>query len=180
MRGTKGFIITAVCIISLQITTPIVSAQEITSEPTPTTYDLAYPGLLPDHPLYFLKIARDTMMGFFKGEPTEKASFTLLQADKHMAATHVLLTQKHNPELATVSLDTAQDYLDEAISQIAAAKKEGMDTQEICHKVKQASHTNTAIIEELEKQVRGKDFPKLTEEKKRAEELSKMASSLRP
>lgn len=179
MRKSQFFIITILFILLFQLHTASAHAQK-TTVPSPSTYDLAYPGLLPDHPLYFLKVARDNVMGFFKGEPTEKASFALLQADKHMAATHVLLTQKNNPELATASLDTAQDYLEEAIIQTDSAKKEGMDTHEICHKLKQASKIHTLVLEELEKQMHGKDTTKLAEEKNRAEKLAKMASSLRP
>ncbi|KKQ34991.1 MAG: hypothetical protein US51_C0020G0017 [Microgenomates group bacterium GW2011_GWA2_37_6] len=80
-------------------------AQELspTSTPTPTPtfikYDLAFPGMLPDHPLYKLKVLRDKVMLTFTRDPMKKAQYHLLLADKriHMAA---ILADKGKVELA--------------------------------------------------------------------------------
>src|SRR5260221_7243175 len=59
-----------------------------TSSPTPTVvqYDLPYPGILPDNPLYTLKVIRDEVVSFFISDPLKKASFDILQADKRIGA----------------------------------------------------------------------------------------------
>ena len=150
------------------------------SEPLPTSYDMTHPGLLPDHPLYFLKVARDNVMGFFKGEPLDRASFALLQADKHMAASQVMLSQKQNSELAYISLETSQDYLEESIRQTASAKKEGIGTEELCQKLKQASQKHLAMFGELKQYVSEEDKKKFEEDRKNAEKLTKMTAALRP
>ena len=67
--------------------------------PTPVKYDLAFPGMLPDHPLYKLKVLRDKVVLFLTRDPIKKAEYHLLLADKriHMAA---ILVDKGKVELA--------------------------------------------------------------------------------
>ncbi len=78
-------------------------AQEVSSTPTPTPtpvkYDLAFPGMLPDHPLYKVKVLRDKVMLALTRDPMKKAQYHLLLADKriHMAA---MLADKGEIELA--------------------------------------------------------------------------------
>lgn len=54
-------------------------------------YDLAYPGILPDHFLYKLKVLRDKLSVFLISDPKKKADFYLLQADKGILATAMLV-----------------------------------------------------------------------------------------
>lgn len=60
----------------------------VTVSPTPTPapqkieYDLPYPGILPTHPLYFLKSLRDKIIESLIKDPVSKAEFYILQADK--------------------------------------------------------------------------------------------------
>ncbi len=78
-------------------------AQEISPSPppapTPVKYDLAFPGMLPDSPLYKLKVLRDRIVLFLIRDPMKKAEYHLLLADKriHMAA---MLVDKGKVELA--------------------------------------------------------------------------------
>lgn len=67
--------------------------------PAPVKYDLAFPGMLPDHPLYKLKVLRDKVTLFLTRDPMKKAQYHLLLADKriHMAA---MLVDKGKIELA--------------------------------------------------------------------------------
>lgn len=78
-------------------------AQEVSLSPTPTPtpvkYDLAFPGILPDHPLYKMKVLRDKITLLLTRDPMKKAQYHLLLADKriHMAA---MLVDKGEVELA--------------------------------------------------------------------------------
>lgn len=45
-------------------------------------YALPYPGILTDHPLYFLKILRDNIMEMLIVDPVKKIEFNILQSDK--------------------------------------------------------------------------------------------------
>lgn len=58
--------------------------------PTPVEYALPYPGMLPDHPLYFLKNLRDRIIELLITDPINKAEFYLLQADKKLNMSIIL------------------------------------------------------------------------------------------
>ena len=62
-------------------------------------YELPYPGLLSDSPIYFIKVLRDKVVLFLTRDPIKKAEYHLLLADKriHMAA---ILVDKGKVELA--------------------------------------------------------------------------------
>ncbi|OGK29803.1 hypothetical protein A3F29_01895 [Candidatus Roizmanbacteria bacterium RIFCSPHIGHO2_12_FULL_33_9] len=71
-------------------------SQEITSpsadrQSTPSSYQLAYPGILPDHQLYKLKVLRDKLIPLFISSPQKKIEFYLLQTDKGIFATSMLV-----------------------------------------------------------------------------------------
>lgn len=54
-------------------------------------YDLAYPGILPDNPLYKLKVLRSKIIEFLINDPSKKIGLYLLQADKGILATAILV-----------------------------------------------------------------------------------------
>lgn len=62
-------------------------------------YDLAYPGILPDNPLYKLRVLRDKLSVFFISDPLKRVDFYLLQADKGILATAILI-DKNSIKLA--------------------------------------------------------------------------------
>lgn len=62
-------------------------------------YDLAFPGLLPDSPLYKLKVLRDRIEEALINDPNKKIEFYLLQTDKGILASSILL-EKHKIALA--------------------------------------------------------------------------------
>src|SRR5258708_61565 len=66
----------------------------ITMENKEIQYELPYPGILPDNPLYFLKTFRDTIVLFLISEPWKKADFDLQQADKLVNASIYLSNEK--------------------------------------------------------------------------------------
>ena len=74
-------------------------AQEVSQSATESAkvkiveYDLAYPGILPDHFLYKLKVLRDKATVFLINDPRKKADYYLLQADKGILATAMLIDQ---------------------------------------------------------------------------------------
>lgn len=72
-------------------------------------YPLPYPGILPDHPLYPLKVLRDKLLEILIRDPAKKAEFYLLMADKrlHMG---VFLTNKNKPTLAAETVADAEKY----------------------------------------------------------------------
>lgn len=72
-------------------------AQELTPTTTPSPtpaiikYNLAYPGILPNHPLYKLKVLRDKISNTLINDPDKKVNFYLLQTDKGILAAAMLI-----------------------------------------------------------------------------------------
>ena len=84
MRGVS--LIFFIVLVSLFVVKPS-HAQMSSASATPTviqgiTYELAYPGLLPDHPLYFFKVIRDKVVSLLINDPSKRAEFNLLTSDK--------------------------------------------------------------------------------------------------
>jgi hypothetical protein len=107
--------------------------------PTPTkavTYDMPYPGLLPDSPLYIIKTTRDQIIGFLISDPYKKASFDLLQSDKRFQAGIMLYQKKPSKkDLVITTISKGQNYLDDAISKVAVAKRQKVETGDLNNKM---------------------------------------------
>lgn len=102
-------------------------------------YDLPYPGILPDHPLYFLKMIRDQLNLFFTRDYQKKATVYLLYSDKRVAAS-VLLLEKGKEKLALDTLAKGEKYFFKIPFLIEQAKKQGQSfPKEVIEKIKTAN-----------------------------------------
>lgn len=106
-------------------TTSDVMESEVIVE-TKAEYILPYPGILPDHPLYFLKRLRDQILERLIVDPVRKIEFYMLQADKSVN-TGLFLAAKESEALASESLTRGQAYLDQAVRAAAALKAQGKE-----------------------------------------------------
>lgn len=70
-----------------------------TTTPVYVQYDLAFPGVLPDHPLNKLKVARDKLRVFLTRDINKRVRYYLLLADKGILAA-AMLVDKGNIDLA--------------------------------------------------------------------------------
>lgn len=84
-------------------------------------YPLPFPGILPDHPLYFIKRFRDQVMERLIVDSVSKAKFYILMADKHIQMA-VLLDEKGNTMLAGTMATKAEIYLGQAYEKLIALK----------------------------------------------------------
>ena len=94
--------------------------------PTPAPlveYDLPYPGILPDHPLYFLKLIRDKILILSARNLTKKSELYLLFADKHLSMGQ-LLREKGNLDLSTTTFAKGEKYLLQAAIQEVKLKNQ--------------------------------------------------------
>ncbi len=115
--------------------TAVVIAQEIensppSSSPTPTPsieYFLPYPGILPDHPLYPIKVFRDRVVGFLISDPVKQIEFNLLMADKRLNM-GVFLSERGKEALAQTTISKSEKYLLQAVEDFGAiyGKREGL------------------------------------------------------
>jgi len=87
-------------------------------------YTLPYPGMLPDHPLYFLKRLRDTILEKLISDPIRKTEFYILQSDKRLQM-GVMLMNVGKGSLGESTISKAEKYMEQAVSGISLYKKSG-------------------------------------------------------
>ncbi len=88
-------------------------------------YTLPYPGLLPDNPLYFLKIIRDRITEFATRDNLKKAEFYLLTSDKRIAMA-TALAKKGRDKLAVDTFTKGEKYFFNIPRLVAESKKQGV------------------------------------------------------
>lgn len=115
-------------------------------------YFLPYPGILPDHPLYFLKVFRDRLLDFLIKDPVKKMEFYLLMADKRLNMGKFLI-EKGKPSLAETTVSKGEKYFLKVVEEMKKAKEGGREiSQDLLGKIKTASLKHEeAILELLEK-----------------------------
>jgi len=91
---------------------------------TGVDYELSYPGMLPDNPLYFLKTIRDAIVRFLIKDPLKKTEFYILTADKRIFAA-ALLTEKDKYDIALETVSKSNNYLHEAVFSLSKAQSAG-------------------------------------------------------
>ncbi len=114
-------------LIILPATTYIVMETTGASVSTPNekvVYDLPYPGILPDHPLYFVKIVRDRTTEFLTRDNVKKAQLYLLYSDKR-AAMAMALAKKGKNQLAITSFSKGEKYFAKIPDLIKIIKSQG-------------------------------------------------------
>ena len=126
-------------------------AQETAPTPSPkVNYELPYPGLLPDSPLYFLRIIRDKVVSFLIADPLKKAEFNLLQADKRLNA-GIFLFNKSKVSMSISTISKAENYFEESLQKVKEAKEQGMNTTELTNKLIDSSKKHLEVLKSLEK-----------------------------
>lgn len=162
--GVAAFVFaTAVLITSVIDTTAQSSSSyqvlpaETTAEPSPEAtaspgaevdYYLPYPGILPDHFLYPLKMARDRILLILTFDPVQKAEKLLLFADKRLKAGEALI-EGGKEELGIETLSKGEKYLEQAITQAEKAKAAGKETAALYEKLAQANLKHQEILGKL-------------------------------
>ncbi len=175
-------------ILFLALSAPVAWAQELVISdtpmvlPSPTSvpaeYALPYPGLLPDSPFYFFKVARDRVMGFLTSGSLRKAELDLLQADKRVEASRILFSKKR-ADLGESTFSKALNYLGDAIKEVREAKKEGMPTEDIIKRMNAATLKYKEVVRDIKQKSKiNKD--KIRNEEARFEKLSKEVEQLVP
>lgn len=89
-------------------------------------YYLPYPGILPDHPLYFLKMVRDRLVLLMTRDPVQRTEKLLLYADKRIGAARVLW-EGNQIDLAVTTATKAEKYME----QVVGSLEQLVDTDEL-------------------------------------------------
>ena len=109
-------------------------------------YDLAYPGILPDNLLYKLKVLRDKITVALINDPKKKVDFYLLQADKGILAT-AMLVDKNEVKLAQETLLKAENNFTLITAQFGRFTQKPDDS--FFQKLKTASKKHQEVIIKL-------------------------------
>ncbi len=110
-------------------------------------YLLPYPGILPDHPLYFLKGLRDRILEGLIVDPLRKAEFYILQADKRLNMGMFLEDQGKSVLMEQV-ISKGEKYMEKAVSGLTLLKSSG--AQVPASIIDRLEKSMTKHIEELE------------------------------
>lgn len=162
-----------------------INAQELVSpiakaaESRKVDYALSYPGLLPDHPLYFLKAARDRMISFFTSNPLKKAKFNLLQADKRTQASY-LLAETGKIDLSQSTFSKAENYFEEAINNTKEAKSQGIGIADMARSLRLANLKHKEVMVDITGKLSTKERKKFDIEEKRLVDLGKEVEKISP
>lgn len=154
------------------------ASQAAAPTPTPVDYQLAYHGLLPDNPLYFLKVLRDRLIDFLIADPLKKAEFYLLQADKHATA-GVALFVKGKRRLAESTISKGENYFEAGIVKLSEAKKQGTDTKNLSERYTVSLQKHKELVTGLIRQSGGDVKKKLEHALVRLKNFEKQVASLR-
>jgi len=104
----------------------VIASSETTSgiSQEKVVYNLPYPGILPDHPLYFFKIVRDRINNFLTRDHLKKAELYLLFSDKR-AAMALSLAKKGKNQQAIDTFSKAEKYFLKIPPILQEAKRQG-------------------------------------------------------
>ncbi len=98
--------------------------EPLTLQNAKVVYEMPYPGLLPDHPLYLIKITRDRVTEFFTRDNIKKARLYLNYSDKR-AMMAVKLAEKGKNQLALSTLSKAEKYSEKIPDLLKNSKQQG-------------------------------------------------------
>lgn len=122
-----------------------------TPTPTPKSkvdYDLPYPGILPDHPLYFIKAVRDRVFEFFVSDSVKKSEYYLLLSDKRLNM-GLFLLNKGKTDQAVSAIEKGEKYLEKSLAEFEKAKAAGKDVTPALAKLSLAVLKHEEVLNEV-------------------------------
>lgn len=123
-------------------------------------YYLPYPGILPDHPLYWLKMFRDRIMLTLTKNPVDKYGRLLLYADKRVGAAKVLV-EGGKAELGVTTATKAGKYLEQAINEFKGINDPGKATPEERERLLKAGMKHEEVLNAILDKVPDQSRPAL-------------------
>lgn len=149
---SKKIVIAVLSVIILSIFQPVV-AQTVKLGQEKVVYNLPYPGILPDNPLYFIKASRDKIVDVGTRDHIKKAELYLLYADKR-AAMALSLTNKGKDKLAIATLSKGEKYFLKIPQILITSKKQGVGySQDLLSKLKLSNTKHKEVAQEILKKI---------------------------
>lgn len=133
MRFVRKFIFVLFILFVFSVFSPVLARAEnrliLAKDSYVEDYKLPYPGILPDSPLYLLKLVRDYGVGLLITNPIDKAFYNLHLADKRVASVELLMIRSKLPLSAVTLLHSQENFLTviDLIEKIPAKEKGYID-----------------------------------------------------
>lgn len=108
-------------------------------------YELTWPGILPDHFLYPIKMIRDRLWLWLTTEPLKKAELLLKFADKRIWSAQMLV-EKGEVDLGISTATKAEKYLEKAIQQEEVARQKGTETRVFLENLSRATLKHEEVL----------------------------------
>jgi hypothetical protein len=125
-------------------------------------YVLPYPGMLPDHPLYLVKMIRDRIREWTAFSPESKAELYLVLANKRIGAAQVLV-EGGKSELGISTAEKGYLYQSKAVYALSEMKLQGKEVGAVGNELEQAIDKHSQILVEINPKVSDQDKPKLND-----------------
>ena len=110
-------------------------------------YQLPYPGMLPDHPLYKLKVLRDKIILFLIRDPIKKAERHLQMADKELFMA-LKLAEKGKIPLAQHTAFKAENHITLLVAEVQRAAYSGRGlNKELVQKAHRAALKHQELLD---------------------------------
>ncbi len=152
MKKFSRYLLLITFIILVPFATYFVLGASSSSVKTPQekiAYNLPYPGLLPDSPLYLAKIVRDRITDFLTRDNLKKAELYLLYSDKR-ASMSLVLAHKGKGQLAIETFTKGEKYFFRIPNLLIATKKQGGQApSNFVQTLKLSNAKHKELIEEL-------------------------------
>jgi hypothetical protein len=116
--------------------------------PQEVNYYLPYPGILPDHPLYWLKMVRDRIKLDLTKDSLDHYQLLLLYADKRIGAAQVLIEGNKVP-LGVSTAVKAEKYIQRVLSEFENLKKAGKTTAMMEDQLVKATAKHQEVLQKL-------------------------------
>jgi len=161
-------IILSVIIILLSVTVvptlySVTEPQSVDIEKKEVLYQLPYPGLLPGHPLYILKILRDNILLFTTRDNLKKSKLYLHLSDKNMA-TAIALINEGKEQTAIKQLELAEQRFLLIPPTLQELKKQGGEyPSDFIIDLHQSNQKHREVITEVISKVTESDIDVLNE-----------------
>jgi len=150
--------LTAFLLTFLILVTPLAiyfleSPHQVKAYQEKVVYQLPYPGILPDNPLYFFKALRDQVQVFFIRDYQKKAETYLLYSDKR-ANMAIFLLEKGKINLAITTFSKGEKYFLKIPSLLKEAKSQGQQIpSDFIEKLKLANAKHKEIADNFLKKL---------------------------
>ncbi len=114
--------------------------------------ELTDPGLLPDHPLYFLKSLSENVGTFFTFGEINRANRQMMLAEKRLAEAQALMAQGET-ELAEKIMNRYQKRFAHALAFAQRAQEAGQNTNKVMAKIAENTLRHQAVLSRVYDQV---------------------------